>query len=690
MTPDPKLRRSFLTGLGLLLALVVLGLWLIFKYLEVERQRDLDDWAARLGLVADERAAAVDRWLAARIAGLEELAGNASLQLYLAQVTLAAEGAPTSLEPAQLGYLRNLILASAERQGFTETGAAPRIPANMTGRRSRGLLLTDREGRILVATPDIAPLHDADQIAIQETLASGRRTLTGIHLDERGRALIGFAIPVFPVQGLEEAGAGRPVGVLLGIRNAGEELFPLLGGNEILGVPGETLLVTRQGRFVQYLSPLADGTPPGKRRLALDMPKLAAAHAVRMPTVFVQARDYRGRAVLSTSRLLEEAPWVLVQNVEEGPALAEARRHRRTLLTVFLLALAVVAVSLVAAWQHGASQRARTLAEERLRQSRALEGKSRLLHAVIDTLEDFVFLLDAEGRFLFANRALATHAGMEVTDFRGKALAAVLGPVAAETLRKHFEQGHSDVLLTLELGGREHRFQCAIRAVPDQSGIEDATLVVLHDITALQEAQARHQRLLEQTIGALMAAVDKHDPCSADHSRRTARVARAIGESMELPPDQLETLELAALLANVGKIFVPPEILTKTAPLTPEEENILRQHVQYSLDILSGLEFEGPVLETIAQKQEYLDGSGYPRGLRNGEIILTARILAVANAFVALVSPRAWREARSPRAAVDELLKEAGSRYDRQVVAALFNLVENEPEKVEVAVRSEA
>ena len=684
MTPDPKLRRSFLTGLGLLLALVILGLWLIFKYLDVERQRDLDDWAARLGLVADERAAAVDRWLAARIAGLEELAGNASLQLYLSQLTLAAQGARTSVEPAQLGYLRNLILASAERQGFTETDATPRIPANMAGRRSRGLLLADRDGRILVATPDIAPLHDADQIAIQEALASGRRTLTGIHLDQRGRALIGFAVPVFAVQGLEET---RPVGALLGIRNASDELFPLLGGNEILGAPGETLLVARQGRFVQYLSPLADGTPPGKKRLAIDTPGLAAAHAVRTPTVFMQARDYRGRAVLSTSRLLDEAPWILVQNVEEGPALAEARRHRRTLLTVFLLTLTVVAVALVAAWQHGASQRARALAEERLRQSRALETKSRLLHAVIDTLEDFVFLLDGEGRFLFANRALATHAGMEVTDFRGKPLAAVLGPVAAETLRKHFEQGHSNVVLRLELGGREHRFQCAIRAVPDQSGIENATLVVLHDITELQEAQARHQRLLEQTIGALMAAVDKHDPCSADHSRRTARVARAIGEAMELPPDQLETLELAALLANVGKIFVPPEILAKTDPLTPEEENILRQHVQYSLDILSGLEFEGPVLETIAQKQEHLDGSGYPRGLRNGEIILTARILAVANAFVALVSPRAWREARSPRAAVDELLKEAGSRYDRQVVAALFNLVENEPG--EVTVRSE-
>ena len=688
MNPDPRLRRSFLTSLGLLLALVVLGLWLIFRYLEVERQRDLDDWEARLGLIADERAAAVDRWLAARTSGLEELAGNASLQLYLSQLGLETGNKRRPVEPAQLGYLRNLILASAERLGFTEPRETPRVPANLTGRRSRGLLLADRNGRILIATPDVTPLHDADQVAIQETLASGRRTLTGIHADARGQALIGFAVPVFAVQGLEDSASGRPVGVLFGIRNATEEIFPLLGRGGVLGVPGETLLVTRQAGFVHYLSPLADGTPAGKRLLALDTPRLAAALALRKPTVFNQARDYQGRAVLSISRLLDGAPWILVQNVEADAALAEARRHRRTLLVVFLLALAVVAVALVAAWQHGASQRAEALARERLRQGRALETKSRLLHAVIDSLEDFVFLLDAENRFLFANLALARAVGLEVTDFRGKPLASVLGPVSVARLQPCLDGEQDSALITLDLGRPDRQFQCVTRRIPGPPELEGARLIVLHDITELQLAQSRHEQLLEQTIGALMAAVDKHDPYSADHSQHTARVARAIGEAMELPPDQLETLEMAALLANVGKIFVPSDILAKTDPLTSEEEDGLRRHVDYSLDILSGLEFGGPVLETIAQKQEYLDGSGYPKGLRNGEIILTARILAVANAFVALVSPRAWRKARSPRAAVDELLKEAGSRYDRQVVAALFHLVENEPGGV-VAVRGE-
>ena len=99
---------------------------------------------------------------------------------------------------------------------------------------------------------------------------------------------------------------------------------------------------------------------------------------------------------------------------------------------------------------------------------------------------------------------------------------------------------------------------------------------------------------------------------------------------------------------------------------------------------LSSLEFEGPVLETIAQKQELMDGSGYPRGLRGEDILLTARILAVANTFVALVSPRAYRDAVPIERALDQLLSESKDKYDRHVVAALFHLAENSRELAEI------
>ena len=123
--------------------------------------------------------------------------------------------------------------------------------------------------------------------------------------------------------------------------------------------------------------------------------------------------------------------------------------------------------------------------------------------------------------------------------------------------------------------------------------------------------------------------------------------------------------------------MVPGELLTKTGPLTEADRTLLQKHVEYSLELLRGLDFEGPVLDVIAQKQERLDGSGYPLGLAEDQLTLSGRILSVANAFVALLSARAYRQGVSLHEALDVLMQGAGTQYDRRVIAALFHVVEN-------------
>jgi HD-GYP domain-containing protein (c-di-GMP phosphodiesterase class II) len=199
-------------------------------------------------------------------------------------------------------------------------------------------------------------------------------------------------------------------------------------------------------------------------------------------------------------------------------------------------------------------------------------------------------------------------------------------------------------------------------------------------MTELQHSQEKQAALMKNLMRTLMRAVDLHDPNCAGHSERTAQVAVAIGRELRLDDKVLEQLELAASLANVGKLFVPKELLTKMEPLTPEEHEILKQHVIRSGEILSGLEFDGPVLDIISQKHEYPDGSGYPHGLRGEQMLPEGKILAAANAFVAMVSARAYRPGMDMKAALDILLKESDGKYDRHIVAALFHVAENRPE----------
>lgn len=682
----PTVSKPVLLVLGLLLILVLGALALILFYLDLERERDLADWRTRLELIADDRSADVEQWLSRQFGDLQELANNASLQLYLSQLQTQTD-ADAGMEPAQLGYLRNLINAAAERGGFRTAGEAePVVPANLPPSGARGLALLDGDGRVVVATAGMPLLDDTDRELARRVATDAQPALRNLRINAAGQAEVGFLVPIAPVQGADGARDRKSVGALLGLKPAATELFPLLANRGGLTRHDETLLVQAQDGMAVYLSPLADGSPPGKRRLALNTTDLAAAFALRSPGQFAQRLDYRGVPVLMTSRRLAAAPWTLVQKTDAREAMRESDAHRRSLLTVFLLTLFVITASLIAAWRHGSSVRAQAMAGRLMEKTRMLESQTRLLHGVTDTLSDYLFLLDDGQRLLFANRAFESAIGVARTDLFGKTLAAVFGPDTAQRLAACIDRPATEAAAaeTFIINGRTGLFQCSALPLPNPAGSGHAILVVLHDVTALHESERKRAELLRQLITALMRAVDKHDPHSADHSSRTAAVAVAIGRQLALPAIDLQALDLAANLANVGKIFVPKEILTKSDALSEPEQQLLKQHVQYAHDILSTLDFEGPVLDTIWQKQELMDGSGYPRGLRGDEILLTARILAVANAFVALVSPRAYRDAVPIAQALDQLLEESKGKYDRHVVAALFHLAENSRELAEI------
>jgi len=371
-----------------------------------------------------------------------------------------------------------------------------------------------------------------------------------------------------------------------------------------------------------------------------------------------------------------------VQEVDAVQAMQESNRHRKFLITAFSLLLFFFAATLVAAWRHGSSVRAMQNAAELRSKTLALQKQTELLHAVTDNAEACVVLLDKQQRVLFANTQLATITGTQEGELAGNSLASVIGPANAQPLSDSIAQLQQDgtthyCTRKISIGNEERTMQCSLVPVAQVGERDNAILLVMQDVTEFQRVQQKHASLLRKLVGALMHVVDLHDPNSANHSARMVEVANAIGRELKLSEEDSRTLDLAASLANLGKIFVPKEILTKTEPLTGAEQALLHRHVRFGTELLADLDFDGPVLDTIEQKQEHLDGSGYPHGLSGDQILLTARILAVSNAFVALVSPRAYRNAVDIEQALNQLLQESASKYDRHVVAALFHITEN-------------
>ncbi|MFQ5644199.1 MAG: HD domain-containing phosphohydrolase [Thiogranum sp.] len=681
MSPD-TMSKPIRAGLAALAVLLAAGAFLINAYVQKERQRDLDDWSIRLGLVAETRVTALENWLDEQTASLGELANNASLQLYLWKLTQREDKDtdPAAIEPAQLSYLRNLLLAGATRYGFTPAQKQQGIPANLPQHQGTGLALLDAKQRLVVATTGMPETGNAFQSAIDTALVSGKPTFSKLVLDSHDRVLLGIAVPVPVVLGAQDNWAYA--GVVFGVHSAEQTLYPLLTGGAPMTDSDDTLLVREEDNQVVYLSPTRGGGTPTRKSLPLENSDLAAAAAIKQPGAFGEFHNYQGRKVLATSRALRSVPWVLVQEVDAVQAMQESNRHRQFLVTAFSLLLFFVAATLVAAWRHGSSVRAMQNAAELRSKTLALQKQTELLHAVTDNAEAYVALLDKQQRVLFANARLATITGTREGELTGNSLAGVIGPANAQPLSDSIEQLQQDgaahhCTRTMTIGNTERTLQCSLVPVAQVGERDNAILLVMQDITEFQRVQQKHAELLRKLVGALMHVVDLHDPHSANHSARMVEVANAIGNELKLGAEDSRTLDLAASLANLGKIFVPREILTKTEPLTEAEQALLQRHVRFGTELLADLDFDGPVLDTIEQKQEHLDGSGYPHGLRGDEILLTARILAVSNAFVALVSPRAYRDAVDIEQALNQLLQEAGSKYDRHVVAALFHIAEN-------------
>jgi HD-GYP domain-containing protein (c-di-GMP phosphodiesterase class II) len=151
-----------------------------------------------------------------------------------------------------------------------------------------------------------------------------------------------------------------------------------------------------------------------------------------------------------------------------------------------------------------------------------------------------------------------------------------------------------------------------------------------------------------------------------------------IARDMGLDDRLVETAEVAGALLNLGKVMVPREILTRTGALSPTELDDIRLSRRKSADLLANLTFNGPVVETLREANAHWDGSGLPVGLKGEEILVTARILMVANVFVGMISARAHRDPLPIERVIGLLQARAGEIYDRRPVAALVNYLENQ------------
>ncbi len=231
-----------------------------------------------------------------------------------------------------------------------------------------------------------------------------------------------------------------------------------------------------------------------------------------------------------------------------------------------------------------------------------------------------------------------------------------------------------------ELG---NQLAVALRQAQLRLDVERQAAALERDVHEISEAKAKLEEsyrqlslTLNQTVQALGAAVEVRDSYTAGHQRRVTELALAIARRLGLSEDRLQGLRVAGLMHDIGKLAIPSEILSKPTKLSEVELKLIQAHPEVAWSILNTIDFPWPIAEIVVQHHERIDGSGYPKGLRREEILLEARILAVADVVEAMSSHRPYRPALGMEAALAEIRTGKGKRYDEQVADACVGLLE--------------
>ena len=327
--------------------------------------------------------------------------------------------------------------------------------------------------------------------------------------------------------------------------------------------------------------------------------------------------------------------------------------------------------------------------EAALRDSETLFRKLFEDHAAVELIVD-----PDTGNIIDANEAAAVFYGWSREQLKQMKIQEI-NTLSPEEIKKEMEKARAKKKIHFEF--RHRRADGSVRDVDVfSSKIEvkgkDRLHSIIHDINdrklaekQLRESLEQLRRAMQMTIQVLVMAVEIKDPYTAGHQRRATNLARTIATEMGLPPEKIEGLRMAGVIHDIGKITLPTEILSKPTKLSDIELLLIREHVRLGYDILKDVESPWPLAEIVLQHHERMDGSGYPRGLKGEEILIEARILAVADVVEAMASHRPYRAALGLDAALEEIEKNRGLLYDSHAVDTCLRVFREKGYQIEGA-----
>jgi PAS domain S-box-containing protein/putative nucleotidyltransferase with HDIG domain len=305
-----------------------------------------------------------------------------------------------------------------------------------------------------------------------------------------------------------------------------------------------------------------------------------------------------------------------------------------------------------------------------------------IIQGLLDNIPDAIYFKDRNNRITKVNNFYAKGMGLESDKILGKT---DFDFFPYDQAKKMFEDDNYVLHTGKPIVGKIERTllpngtwnQVITTKIPmyDRKGKIIGTMGLTRDMTAYANLEKDRLTMLKNAFAALGKTMEMRDPYTFSHNHKVANISEQIGKELGWNEDRLLSIKLAAELHDLGKISIPLDILNKPGKLNKAEYRLIQEHVKNSYEIIKDINFPFSLAETVYQHHERLNGSGYPRGLKEDEISIEGRILAASDVLDSMTSYRPYRESLGLEKALEELDKGRGWQFDTKIVDVIFKLV---------------
>ncbi len=519
---------------------------------------------------------------------------------------------------------------------------------------------------LISSEPRPAPITDMQIAVVKQALEQNKTTYSPVTNTSTGM-MLSYAAPIAPEQ--QEIGSKSLTAFLINT-NVTSNLASFLnrGSGQSQDLRGN--LLQFNGKQWELLRPDKTVALPDGFVITGDIKKLP----------FERRLSATGSGyVYSVGQRVDALNWMVVQEI--AAPLVDAQISRAFNLVYgagsFLCLSVLLMFALV--WWIMIGKEQRTVAEQFRKLYQVIRKQKGLLDSINVSLDVGLIMADITGKLHLANRAFAEILNTKEEELQEQNLHNLFPEKAAFQVQEAISavsrsNTSKTIELVLSIKDEERLFRATLFPFVDSDDDIAAAVITMQDITEFRRNSEKRNKQQMSTIEALVGTIERVDPYLAGHSALMRRLVELLADEMALEGKDKDTLTTAAVLSQIGRIFVPRDLLAKTGKLTPEEQAELGRIPEYAHNILSTIDFGIPVPAAILQMNEKLDGTGSPKKLKGDEIGLYGRVLSIINTFSAMVSPRAFR-ASLPVDKALSILRENATAYDQDIVEKLAEVM---------------